>query len=97
MCKCIQQIGKKNTAGPPNIGTQDEASCHWNENPEIVGDLRCYTVIQGWYYGMIICAMVKSRYIGDGHPTFNRNPYNGYINPTIGLMTIPYYMEIMGV
>ena len=25
------------------------------------------------------CAMVKSRYIGDGHPTFNRNPYNGYI------------------
>ena len=29
-----------------------------------------------------ICAMVKSRYIGDGKPpTFNRNPYNGYINP----------------
>ena len=26
--------------------------------------------------------MVKSRYIGDGHPTFNGNPYNnGYINP----------------
>ena len=25
--------------------------------------------------------MVKSRYIGDGHPTFNRNPYNGNINP----------------
>ncbi len=25
--------------------------------------------------------MVKSPYIGDGHPTFNRNPYNGYINP----------------
>ncbi len=25
--------------------------------------------------------MVKSRYIGDGHPTFNRNLYNGYINP----------------
>ena len=25
--------------------------------------------------------MVKSRCIGDGHPTFNRNPYNGYINP----------------
>ena len=25
--------------------------------------------------------MVKSRYIGDGHPTFSRNPYNGYINP----------------
>ena len=28
-----------------------------------------------------MCAMVKSRSIGDGHPTFNRNPYNGYINP----------------
>ena len=25
--------------------------------------------------------MVKSRYIGDGHRTFNRYPYNGYINP----------------
>ena len=36
------------------------------------------------FWGLIqilICAMVKSRYIGDGHPTFNRNPYNGYINP----------------
>ena len=29
----------------------------------------------------ITCAMVKSRYIGDGHPTFNRNPYNWYIKP----------------
>ena len=28
-----------------------------------------------------ICAMVKSRNIGDGHLTFNRNPFNGYINP----------------
>ena len=28
-----------------------------------------------------ICAMVKSRYIGDGHPTFNRNPHNWYIKP----------------
>ena len=38
--------------------------------------------------------MVKSRYTGDGHATFNRNPYNGYINPYgLGLMTIPYYME----
>ena len=37
------------------------------------------------------CARVKSRYIGDGHPTVNRNP------PTIGLITIPYYMEMMGV
>ena len=23
----------------------------------------------------------KVAFIGDGHPTFNRNPYNGYINP----------------
>ncbi len=30
---------------------------------------------------IMTCAMVKSRYIWDGHPTFNRNPYNGYINP----------------
>ena len=42
--------------------------------------------------------MVKSRYIGDGHPTFNRNPYNGYINPYYWVdFPIPYYMEIMGV
>ena len=25
--------------------------------------------------------MVKSRYTADGHATFNRNPYNGFINP----------------
>ena len=34
-----------------------------------------------FYFEKSICATVKSRYIGDGHPTFNRNPYNGYINP----------------
>ena len=29
-----------------------------------------------------ICAMVKSRYIGDGRPpTFNRNPFHGYKKP----------------
>ena len=29
-----------------------------------------------------ICAMVKGRYIEDGHPTLIGNPYNGYIiNP----------------
>ena len=28
-----------------------------------------------------MCAMVKSRYIGDGHPTFHRNPYNWYLKP----------------
>ena len=45
----------------------------------------------------LICVMVKSRYIGDGHPTFNRNPYNGYINPYYWVDSpIPYYMEIMG-
>ena len=45
-----------------------------------------------------MCAMVKRRYIWDGHPTFNRNPYNGYINPYYWVDEfIPYYMEIMGV
>ena len=27
-----------------------------------------------------MCHGQKSRFIGDGHPAFNRNPYNGYIN-----------------
>ena len=45
-----------------------------------------------------MCAMVKIRYIGDGHPTSTRNPYNGYINPYYWVDEfIPYYMEIMGV
>ena len=42
--------------------------------------------------------MVKSRYIGDGHPTFNDGILiMGILTPTIGLMTIPHYMEIMRV
>ncbi len=28
-----------------------------------------------------VCHGQKSRFFGDGHPTFNRNPSNGYINP----------------
>ena len=28
-----------------------------------------------------MCHGQGCRYIGDGHTTFNRNPYNGYINP----------------
>ena len=29
-----------------------------------------------------MCHGQKSRFVGDGRPpTFNRNPYNGYINP----------------
>ena len=28
-----------------------------------------------------MCHGQKKSYIGDGHPTFNRNPYNGYMNP----------------
>ena len=42
----------------------------------------------------------STRCIGDGKPpTFNRaSLFHGYINPYgIGLMTIPHYMEIMGV
>ena len=40
-----------------------------------------------------------SRFVGDGkNPTFNRNPYSGYINPYYWVDEfIPYYMEIMGV
>ena len=44
--------------------------------------------------------MVKSRYIGDGHPTFNDGIL--LMGPYKPLRTwvdefIPYYMEIMGV
>ena len=48
---------------------------------------------------ILICAMVKSRYIGDGHTTtFNRNPYNGYIKSYYWVDEfIPYYLEIPGV
>ena len=41
--------------------------------------------------------MVKSRYIRDGHPTFNRSPCNGYINPYYWVDEFIPYMEIMGV
>ena len=43
----------------------------------------------------------SNHYIGDGRPKIPPllgNPYNGYINPHgLGLMIMPYYMEIMGV
>ena len=32
-----------------------------------------------------MCHGQKSRFFGDGHPTFNRNPYNGYMNPYYGV------------
>ncbi len=39
-----------------------------------------------------------SNVMWDGHPTFNRNPYNGYINPYYWVDEfIPYCMEILGV
>ena len=42
-----------------------------------------------------MCHDQKSRFIGDGHPTFNRNPYNWYIKPYYWVDEfIPYYMEI---
>ena len=53
-------------------------------SPEHPGDLKFVnreqkqTKVLGHH---VTCARVKSRYIGDGHPTFNRNPYNGYLNP----------------
>ena len=54
---------------------------------------KCMVILREFPYtnalfGLVICAMVKSRYIGDDHPTFNRNPYNGYINP--------YYYLLLG-
>ena len=39
--------------------------------------------IKAIFLAISICAMVKRRYIGDGHPTFNRNPYNLYIYKTL--------------
>ncbi len=40
----------------------------------------------------------QTPYVGDGHLTFNGNPYNGYINPYYWVDEfIPYYMEMMGV
>ena len=49
---------------------------HVSVRPGMILQVLYYQVKQG-----TICAMVKSRYIGDGHPTFNRESYNGYINP----------------
>ena len=47
---------------------------------------------------IITCAMVKSRYIGDGHPTLNRNPHNGCINPYYWVDDHPLlYGNFMGV
>ena len=43
--------------------------------------LICKDIMVGQCRSQTRCAMVKSRYIGDDHPTFNRNLYNGYINP----------------
>ena len=43
--------------------------------------IRVLVFLGGCWNWAHMCAMVKSRYIGDGH-----------INPTIGLMTIPYYI-----
>ena len=43
--------------------------------------LPCSSAKHHGFIGLFMCAMVKSRYIGDGRPpTFYRNPYNGYIN-----------------
>ena len=65
--------------------------CFGGSNPQNRG----HSQVPGTY----ICAMVKSRYIGDGHPTFNRNPYNGYINPYVIGLSFPspiIWIEIMG-
>ena len=44
-----------------------------------------------------MCQGRSTPYVGDGHLTFNRNRYNGYINPYYWVDDHPYYMEIMGV
>ena len=44
---------------------------------------------------MFMCAMVKSRYIGDGHP-INRNPDNLYINPYYWVDDHPLLYQING-
>ena len=47
---------------------------------------------------VVICAMVKSRVLlGMVIPPVTGILVMGIKTPTIGLMTIPYYMEIMGV
>ena len=66
--------------GSQNLDCFDEYSKHYAFLEWIIFEPQLMiqstsTVIQ------VICAMVKSRYIGDGHPTFSRNHYNGYINP----------------
>ena len=49
--------------------------------------------------GTHMCHGQKSRFFWDGRPpTFNRNHYNGYINPYYWVDDHPLlYMEIMGV
>ena len=42
--------------------------------PEKFSSMSCFSNFH-------MCHGQKSRFFGDGHPTFNRNPYNGYINP----------------
>ena len=47
-----------------------------------------------------MCAMVKSRYIGDGHPTFNDGILSRWVYKPLRTWVdefIPYYMEIMEV
>ena len=37
-------------------------------------------LLEGKFEKTQVCHGQKSRFLGDGHPTFDRNPYNGYIN-----------------
>ncbi len=63
---------------PKNIGLDGSSLVVCSEHIRPLGFSVFLTFIR---YINDICAMVKSCYIGDGHPIFNRNPYNGYINP----------------
>ena len=73
---------------------EETKTIHDDENEEVEEKKK----VDGVFAGIIKCAMVKSRYIWDGHPTFNRNPYNGYLNPYYWVDDHPLlYMEVMGV
>ena len=76
-------------SSPPgfSIRCQNHPSNYWNAP---------------WFFvGYYMCHGQKSRFFGDGHLTFNRNPYNGYIKPLLlgwGWWVYPLlYVNVMGV
>ena len=79
-----------------------------NQNRSSVSSISCINFTQTGKLGngllsqvavLYMCHGQKSLNIENGHPSFTKETtYKNYINPyRIGLMTIPHYMEIMGV